>query len=77
MTVLDARFAGGALQVDVADFAGVGGVTLTMPGNEAGMFPDEARALAAALVVAADSAESSRTVRRRRSVDDAFSALDG
>ncbi|WP_288121545.1 hypothetical protein [Microbacterium sp. 69-7] len=75
MTMLDARFAGGSLQVDVADFAGVGGVTLEMPGNTAGMFPDEARALAAALVVAAGAAERPRILRRAPHVDDELQRL--
>ncbi len=78
MMLLDARFAGGRLQVDVADFGGVGGVSLAMPGNEAGMFPDEARALAAALSAAATEAERRSTrLKRRRDVNDGLAALDG
>lgn len=81
MTAVDARFAGGTLivdqAVDVLDPARRL-VTLDIPGcNQFGLFPDEARAVAAALVVAAAEADRLRTVRRRAGVDEGLRGIDG
>ncbi|WP_315551277.1 hypothetical protein [Microbacterium aurum] len=82
MTVVDARFAGGAIRVDDDDTSGVTPdgivlVTIDAPGWDVAMFPHEARAFAAALLDAAGTAER-RTTRLRRSpdVDDHLRELD-
>lgn len=70
MTVLDARLTVGRVRVDVSDST----VTLTAP--QATLRPDEARAVAAALVVAAGAAESARTLRRSPAADEYFRAAE-
>ncbi len=72
MTAVEARFAGGPIVVEHVDLHGRQGVTVSMPGDSAGMFPNEARELAAALMAAADDAERDgrrAQLRRRPDVD--------
>lgn len=77
MTAVEARFAGGPITVGIADMSGVATVTLSMPGDSAGMFPSEARELAVALTAAAgDAEECARVIRRHRQVDDRLIGLD-
>jgi len=59
MTAVDARFAGGAIVVDVdPPFEGRPAlVEVNLPGLTVGLFPREARALAAALLEAAKEAD--------------------
>lgn len=60
-TFVDARFAGGAIQVQQdADYLGDGRavVTLALPGHTVALFPHEARALAAALTAHAEAVEA-------------------
>lgn len=60
-TFVDARFAGGAINVQQdADYIGEGRtvVTLALPGRTVALFPHEARALAAALTAHAEAVEA-------------------
>lgn len=79
MTDVEARFAGGPITVDVADMSGVATVTVSMPGDSAGMVPSEARELAAALTAAADEAEMAESrsrLRRRTDVDENLRSIE-
>lgn len=79
MRTVDARFAGGPITVDVAEMSGVPTVTLSLPGDSAGMFPSEARELAAALTTAADEAETAERrsrLRRRTDVDENLRSIE-
>ncbi|WP_456286237.1 hypothetical protein M1D46_00470 [Microbacterium sp. JZ70] len=62
-TFVDARFAGGVIQVEQdAEYIGDGRtvVTLAFPGHTVALFPHEARALAAALTAHADATSEAR-----------------
>lgn len=80
MSVVDARFAGGAIMVvpTTLAFTDTAVVSVNVPGTgEIPMFPHEARALAKALQDAVDAAESStRELRRDPRVDDHLRGLD-
>ncbi|MGF6824005.1 hypothetical protein M2317_002930 [Microbacterium sp. ZKA21] len=74
--ILDARFAGGSIEVDTTEFLDQTAVHLSVPGAEFPMWPDEARALAAALVTIADAADRPRTLRRSAEVDETLRGID-
>ncbi|MCI2959126.1 hypothetical protein MN032_15655 [Agromyces atrinae] len=77
--VVDARFAGGTIIVDQGHVDGEADlklVSVDAVGYAFPMFPTEARALAEALIAAADEAEQTRTLRRRPETDDRLQALD-
>lgn len=79
MTAVDARFAGGTIVVDVdPPFEGRPAlVEVNLPGLTVGLFPHEARALAAALTTVADDVEKrADRLRRRPEVDDHLRELD-
>lgn len=80
MTTVDARFAGGPILVDEGHAtydAATKLVTIDAPGWDTALFPHEARALAAALLDAAGSAERRTTrLHRRNEVDDRLRELD-
>lgn len=62
-TIVDTRFAGGAILVEQdAEYIGDGRtvVTLSLPGLAVPLFPHEARALAAALTEQANAASAAR-----------------
>ncbi len=69
MTLLDARLTVGRVRVDVADS------TVTLTARQAALRPDEACAVAAALVTAAGAAERPRILRRAAHVDDELQRL--
>lgn len=80
MTVVDARFAGGPIIIDhghaTYDIA-TKLVTLAAPGFDTALFPQEARALATALLEAATEAEKREArLRRHHDVDDHLRELD-
>jgi len=73
MTVVDARFAGGSINVEPDDeYTGGGtpGVLIEIPGaNAVWLFQHEARDLARVLLDAADGFSPEKRLRRRRDVD--------
>lgn len=79
-TVIDARFAGGSIIVGhghATHDPATRLVTIDAPGWEAALFAHESRALASALIAAADEADrQARHLRRPAAVDDHLRQLD-
>jgi hypothetical protein len=70
--ILDAQLTVGRIKIDISDTT----LRLTIAERATSLRPDEARAVAAALVAGAGALDRPRFVRRRRHVDDELRSID-